>query len=413
MADETVTETEASGETQDRSNTVALGPHETSSEATRKYEGDNLRKRAGKKGLSHAEKTALYESAMKHYDRDLSLEPDNPALLYGQGVTLRKLGKEILAIEVFDRALEKAEGLPGFRYGPCFDNKGQSLMMLSRYKQALKCFEKALEHEPENKTYEAKRAQAKTALDAAKIAADAASEKHAAKREEACLRDALEDARRKKEIAEEEASKAKDRARDAERMAKNAEAVSKRIEDQLLTSRPTKPKTGISFAKETHHEPCIEDYELILPIGDGASAAVYLGCIKGSDDPVAIKKIDKNTDAVEPWRILQEKEIMEILHSHPYVVSLTAAFQDQTALYFVLDYMAGGDLFGYMSDRLQGLHTGKNPKSLDDDETRLWSAELVLALGHLHSQGIAYRDLKPENVLIGADGHICIADFGL
>jgi serine/threonine protein kinase len=49
----------------------------------------------------------------------------------------------------------------------------------------------------------------------------------------------------------------------------------------------------------------------------------------------------------------------------------------------------------------------------DEDQTRLYAAEIVLAIAHLHSLGIVHRDLKPENLLLDSDGHIKITDFGL
>ena len=51
--------------------------------------------------------------------------------------------------------------------------------------------------------------------------------------------------------------------------------------------------------------------------------------------------------------------------------------------------------------------------TVTEEDARIYSAELVLALGHLHSHGIVYRDLKPENVLMDQNGHLCLTDFGL
>jgi len=68
-----------------------------------------------------------------------------------------------------------------------------------------------------------------------------------------------------------------------------------------------------------------------------------------------------------------------------------------------MDFVAGGELFYHLNQH------GK----FTEARTRFYAAELVLALEHLHKLGVIYRDLKPENVLIGADGHIKITDFGL
>mmetsp|Transcript_27135 Transcript_27135/g.61294 ORF Transcript_27135/g.61294 Transcript_27135/m.61294 type:complete len:307 (+) Transcript_27135:138-1058(+) len=89
--------------------------------------------------------------------------------------------------------------------------------------------------------------------------------------------------------------------------------------------------------------------------------------------------------------------------SHPFIVDLKFAFQTPTKLYFVLEYCAGGELFYHLS------RAGK----FDEGRTRFYSGELLLALEHLHSFDTIYRDLKPENVLMDAEGHLKLTDFGL
>ena len=68
----------------------------------------------------------------------------------------------------------------------------------------------------------------------------------------------------------------------------------------------------------------------------------------------------------------------------------------------MLDYCSGGELFFHLGQ------AGEFRESV----TCFYTAELVLALSHLHSRGVVYRDLKPENVLLDGDGHVKLADFG-
>ena len=82
--------------------------------------------------------------------------------------------------------------------------------------------------------------------------------------------------------------------------------------------------------------------------------------------------------------------------------SLRFAFQSQTKLYLISDFFNGGELFYYLSN-------GR----FSENRARFYAAEIALGLHYLHSQGIVYRDLKPENLLLDADGHIRITDFGL
>jgi serine/threonine protein kinase len=88
---------------------------------------------------------------------------------------------------------------------------------------------------------------------------------------------------------------------------------------------------------------------------------------------------------------------------HPFIVGMNMAFQSRDKLYFVLDYCAGGELF---------FHLGK-VGLFPEARTRFYAAEIILAISYVHSLDIIYRDLKPENVLLDASGHIRLTDFGL
>jgi serine/threonine protein kinase len=82
---------------------------------------------------------------------------------------------------------------------------------------------------------------------------------------------------------------------------------------------------------------------------------------------------------------------------------LKYAFQTPSKLFMVMDFVGGGDFFSLLS----------REGSVSEERARLYMAELLLALEHLHGQGIVYRDLKPENVLLNGDGHVKLTDFGL
>ena len=87
----------------------------------------------------------------------------------------------------------------------------------------------------------------------------------------------------------------------------------------------------------------------------------------------------------------------------PFVVKLWWSFHDKANLYLVMDFHPGGDLATQLS------RWGR----LGRDRARFYAAEIVEGVEGLHKAGVIYRDLKPENVLIGSDGHIVLSDFGL
>lgn len=97
-----------------------------------------------------------------------------------------------------------------------------------------------------------------------------------------------------------------------------------------------------------------------------------------------------------------EKNILQMVE-HPFIVQLRYAFQTDSKLYLVLDFLSGGELFFHLSKEVK----------FSVDRARFYTAELVLAIGHLHSKDIIYRDLKPENVVLDSKGHVCLTDFGL
>ncbi|KMS94431.1 hypothetical protein BVRB_021480, partial [Beta vulgaris subsp. vulgaris] len=97
-----------------------------------------------------------------------------------------------------------------------------------------------------------------------------------------------------------------------------------------------------------------------------------------------------------------EKSVL-VAASHPFIVHLRYAFQTPAKLYLILDFIPGGELFS----RLNAENFFLEPMAV------FYAAEIVLAISHLHSRNIIYRDLKPENLLIQTDGHICLTDFGL
>jgi len=99
-----------------------------------------------------------------------------------------------------------------------------------------------------------------------------------------------------------------------------------------------------------------------------------------------------------------ERSILELVNRHPFIVNLYYAFQDHEKLYLILEYAEGGELFRHL----------ETEKFFTEDTAAFYMAEIVLALDYLHNTvGVIYRDLKPENCLLDAEGHLLLTDFGL
>lgn len=148
----------------------------------------------------------------------------------------------------------------------------------------------------------------------------------------------------------------------------------------------------------------IDSFTMLGMIGNGCYGKVYLARKNDTQKTYAIKVIPKNhlVECDKLQTVIRERHILAQM-SHPFIVSLFYAFQSRTNFYLCLEYIPGGELFTYMRRK------GHIPL----EEAKFYIAEIALALHHLHTLGIVYRDLKPENVMLGSDGHIKLTDFGL
>lgn len=125
---------------------------------------------------------------------------------------------------------------------------------------------------------------------------------------------------------------------------------------------------------------------------------------RNSKEIYAMKILDKSIIAMRKQEIhtKSERSILANIKS-PFIVELFYAFQTRTKLFLVMEFVNGGEL---------NLHL-KRSRRFSEEKAAFYAAEISCALHDLHSNGIIYRDLKPENVLIGSDGHIKLTDFGL
>jgi len=113
----------------------------------------------------------------------------------------------------------------------------------------------------------------------------------------------------------------------------------------------------------------------------------------------SVIKQDQAAHARAERDIMAEAEAID----NEWVVTLYCSFQDITYLYLLMEYLPGGDLLSLMIKQ----------ETFNETQVRFFLAEIVLAVESVHKLGYVHRDIKPDNVLIGADGHIKLSDFGL
>ncbi|EDW97362.2 RAC serine/threonine-protein kinase [Drosophila yakuba] len=148
----------------------------------------------------------------------------------------------------------------------------------------------------------------------------------------------------------------------------------------------------------------LENFEFLKVLGKGTFGKVILCREKATAKLYAIKILKKEViiQKDEVAHTLTESRVLKSTN-HPFLISLKYSFQTNDRLCFVMQYVNGGELFWHLS----------HERIFTEDRTRFYGAEIICALGYLHSQGIIYRDLKLENLLLDKDGHIKVADFGL
>ncbi|KAF3914183.1 Phototropin-2 [Orbilia brochopaga] len=171
---------------------------------------------------------------------------------------------------------------------------------------------------------------------------------------------------------------------------------------------PPPPQTQVSKAprSDSARKIGLDHFNFLAVLGKGNFGKVMLAETKATKQLYAIKVLKKEfiieNDEVESIR--SEKRVFLIANKerHPFLLNLHACFQTETRVYFVMEYISGGDLM---------LHIQRG--QFGTKRAQFYAAEVCLALKYFHENGVIYRDLKLDNILLTLDGHIKIGDYGL
>uniref|UniRef100_A0A6Q2ZJ76 cGMP-dependent protein kinase n=1 Tax=Esox lucius TaxID=8010 RepID=A0A6Q2ZJ76_ESOLU len=150
------------------------------------------------------------------------------------------------------------------------------------------------------------------------------------------------------------------------------------------------------------HDP-FQDLKVIATLGMGGFGRVELVKLTDEDTTFALKCIKKKhiVDTRQQEHIYSEKNILQQTNSQ-FIVRLFRTFRDDKYVYLLMEACLGGELWSILRDM-----------SYFEEQTGRFCIACVLeAFDYLHTRGIIYRDLKPENLLLGAEGYVKMADFG-
>ena len=146
------------------------------------------------------------------------------------------------------------------------------------------------------------------------------------------------------------------------------------------------------------------DFEILKLLGRGAFGKVLLVRRKKNGNLYAMKILKKDILQIKKQQDHTKTERILLANiKSPFIVNLYYAFQDQYKLYFIQEFMQGGELFFHL----------QKEKKFNSEKTKFYTIEILLALEDIHKNNMIYRDLKPENILFDKNGHIKLTDFGL
>lgn len=180
------------------------------------------------------------------------------------------------------------------------------------------------------------------------------------------------------------------------------------IESSITPKQNTHPHHHHRHHQKRRHRKRygLDDYRFLSVLGKGNFGKVMLAEYVSNNKLCAIKVLKKNfiveNDEVESTKSEKRVFLVANKNKHPFLLNLYQCFQTENRIYFVMEYISGGDLMWHVQQKKFSLR-----------RAQFYASEILLAIKFLHDNGIIYRDLKLDNIMLTTEGHIKLADYGL
>lgn len=182
--------------------------------------------------------------------------------------------------------------------------------------------------------------------------------------------------------------------------------ISNNVENTQLSPIKSQPVTKHKRKVAKRRKVSLDNFILLKVLGKGNFGKVILSKSKNSNRLCAIKVLKKDSilqnHDIESARAEKKVFLLATKTKHPFLTNLYCSFQTENRIYFAMEFIGGGDLMWHVQNQRLSVRRAK-----------FYAAEVLLALKYFHDNGIIYRDLKLENILLTPEGHIKIADYGL
>ena len=190
---------------------------------------------------------------------------------------------------------------------------------------------------------------------------------------------------------------------DFEKRFRTSSSINMLDEEKIPEENPIKINSALIFSKDDKiKNVSLEDFKVLKILGRGAFGKVYLVKFNKTNQLYAMKSIKKIylNDQNEINNVFSQKKIIQKLN-YPFLIDIYLAFKTDDRIYFIMNVVQGENLCEYLRKHI----------NFDEKSVKFYAAIIGLTIQYLHDNGISYRELRPDNIIIDKTGYLKISSF--